>query len=154
VFDAKLLFPQHHGIGFELTLPVFFTPQEAREFLPEVRQTVQRIITIKKEVDNETADDAIAEAMARLDKEIRKLEELGCVLKDMSSGLIDFPAVRLGTRVWLCWKLGEDDVAFWHGLHEGYAGRKPVEEKEFYSDDVAIKSLTGEAVTNPHAQNL
>lgn len=132
-------------------MPVFFTPEQAREFLPEVRQTVQRIIAIKKEADGKTNDDGIAEAMGQLAKEIQKLEELGCVLKDMNSGLIDFPAVRLGTRVWLCWKLGEDDVTFWHELHEGYAGRKLVDEKEFYSDDVAIKSLTGEAVTKPHS---
>ena len=150
-FDAKLLFPQNYDVRFELTLPVFFTPEQAREFLPEVRQTVQRIIAIKKEADGKTDDDAIAEAMGQLAKGIQKLEELGCVLKDMNSGLIDFPAVRLGTRVWLCWKLGEDDVTFWHELHEGYAGRKLVDEKEFYSDDVAIKSLTGEAVTKPHS---
>ena len=151
VFDAKLLFPQNYDVRFELTLPVFFTPEQAREFLPEVRQTVHRIIAIKKEADSETDDDAIAGAMGRLEKEIQKLEELGCILKDMNSGLIDFPAVRLGTRVWLCWKLGEDDVTFWYELHEGYAGRKLVDEKEFYPDDVAIKSLTGEAVTKPHS---
>jgi len=98
-----------------------------------------------------TNDDQMTNAMEKLEKEIQKLEELGCVLKDMNMGLIDFPAVRLGTRVWLCWKLGEEDVAFWHGLHEGYAARKPVEEKEFYEDDVAIKSLTGEVVSKPHA---
>jgi hypothetical protein len=137
-------------LEIELTLPVFFTPQQAKEFLPEVRETVQSIIAIKKEADSETADDAIAEAMGRLGKEIQKLEDLGCVLKDMNSGLIDFPAVRLGTRVWLCWKLGEEDVTFWHGLHEGFAGRKAVNEQEFYADDVAIKSLTGEAVSKPH----
>jgi len=150
-FDAKLLFPQYNGIRFELTLPVFFTPQQAREFLPEVREIVQRVIAIKKEADSEAVDEAIAEAMGRLEKEIQKLEDLGCVLKDMNSGLIDFPAVRLGTRVWLCWKHGEEHVTYWHGLHEGYAGRKIVDEKEFYSDDVAIKSLTGEAVSKPHS---
>ena len=131
-------------------MPVFFTPQQAREFLPEVREIVQRVIDIKKEADRNTADDAISEAMGRLEKEIQKLEELGCVLKDMNSGLIDFPAVRLGTRVWLCWKLGEERVTYWHGLHEGFAGRKMVDEREFYPDDIAIKSLTGGAVSKPH----
>lgn len=107
-----------------------------------MRATVERVIAIKKETDSKTDDDSIGKAMEVLEKEIQKLEDLGCVLKDMTTGLIDFPAVRLGMRVWLCWKLGEEKVVFWHGLHEGFAGRKPVNEKEFYEDDVAIKSLT------------
>jgi len=67
----------------------------------------------------------------------------------MNTGLVDFPAVRLGMRVWLCWKLEEERVAFWHGLHEGFNGRKPVNEKEFYEDDLAIKSLTGSVSSKP-----
>jgi len=113
--------------------------------LPEVKDVVERVIAIKKKADGSTDDDAMTSAMQQLEKEIQKLEELGCVLKDMSTGLVDFPAVRLGTRVWLCWKLGEETVTFWHGLHEGYAGRKAIQESEFYEDDVAIKSLTGDA---------
>jgi hypothetical protein len=126
-------------------LPIFFTPKQANEYLPEVKDVVERVIAIKKKADGSTDDDAMTSAMQQLEKEIQKLEELGCVLKDMSTGLVDFPAVRLGTRVWLCWKLGEETVTFWHGLHEGYAGRKAIQESEFYEDDVAIKSLTGDA---------
>jgi hypothetical protein len=132
-------------------LPIFFTPQQANEFLPQVKETVLRVISIKQEADGLKDDDEMTDAMERLEKEIQKLEELGCVLKDMSIGLIDFPAVRLGTRVWLCWKLGEENVSSWHGLHEGYNARKPVESKDFYEDDVAIKSLTGEIVSKPNA---
>lgn len=131
-------------------MPIFFTPKQANEFLPEVKDVVQRIIAIKKEADGLKDDDEMTDAMERLEKEIQKLEELGCVLKDMNIGLIDFPAVRLGIRVWLCWKLDDDKVSFWHGLHEGFAGRKMVEAKEFYEDDVAIKSLTGEVLSKPH----
>jgi hypothetical protein len=126
-------------------LPIFFTPKQANEYLPEVKDVVERVIAIKKKADGSTDDDAMTSAMQQLEKEIQKLEELGCVLKDMSTGLVDFPAVRLGTRVWLCWKLGEETVTFWHGLHEGYAGRKAIQESEFYEDDLAIKSLTGDA---------
>jgi len=86
----------------------------------------------------------VADAMGHLQHEIQKLEDLGCVLKDLSIGLVDFPAVRLGVRVWLCWKSGEKKVEFWHGLHEGFANRKPVNDDEFYLDDLAIKTLTGE----------
>ncbi len=114
-------------------------------------EVLQRIISIKKEADSLKDGDEMTDAMERLEKEIQKVDDLGCVLKDMNIGLIDFPAVRLGTRVWLCWKLGEESVSSWHGLHEGYAGRKLVDEKEFYEDDVAIKSLTGEVLSKPNA---
>jgi hypothetical protein len=133
----------------EFTLPIFFTPKQADETLTEVRGIVERIIAIKKDADSKTDEDAVAKTMERLEKEIQRLEDLGCVLKDMNTGLIDFPAVRLGTRVWLCWRFGEENVTFWHGLHEGFAGRKPVNEREFYEDDVAIKSLTNNILSKP-----
>ena len=131
-------------------MPIFFTPKQANEFLPQVKEAVERSIAIKKEADALKDDAEMADAMERLGREIQKLEELGCVLKDLNIGLLDFPAVRLGKRVWLCWKLGEENVAFWHELHEGYAGRKTATEKEFYEDDVAIKSLTGEVISKPN----
>jgi hypothetical protein len=124
-------------------LPIFFTPKQVNEVLPDVRKIVETVIAIKKKADSSAADDAVTAAMRRLQNEIEKLEELGCVLKDMNTGLVDFPAVRLGIRVWLCWKLGEERAMFWHGLHEGFAGRKAAQEDDFYEDDLAIKSLTG-----------
>jgi hypothetical protein len=128
-------------------LPIFFTPSYAEKVLPEVRDTVERVIAIKKEADVVKDDDEMTDAMERMEKEIRKLEEMGCILKDMSIGLVDFPAVRLGERVWLCWKLGEEKIAYWHTRNEGSAGRKPVVEREFFDDDLAIRSLTGEIVS-------
>jgi len=111
---------------------------------------VQNVIRIKNDTERARDDAEMSEAMSKLEAEVRKLEELGCVLRDMSLGLVDFPAVRLGERVWLCWKLGEDHVNFWHSRQEGYAGRKPVEEKEFYEDDLAIRSLNRELVSKAH----
>lgn len=131
-------------------MPVFYTPKAAEEVLPEVRDIVQRVVAIKAEADDAKDDAEMARTMEKLEKEVRKLEDLGCLLRDMSMGLIDFPAVRLGERVWLCWKLGEERVKFWHTRHEGYAGRKPVEEKEFYDDDLAIRSLNREIVSKAH----
>ena len=132
-------------------MPIFFTPKYADEVLPEVRDTVQRAIAIKNKADGLTDDDQMTDAMESLEREVKKLEELGCILKDMSIGLVDFPAVRLGERVWLCWKLGEEHIAFWHGRHEGYAARKPVVENEFYEDDLAIRSLNREVVSKAHS---
>jgi hypothetical protein len=56
----------------------------------------------------------------------RELEELGIVLKDRRLGLIDFPGEVGGRRVWLCWRLGEPTVQYWHDLDAGYAGRQPL----------------------------
>lgn len=57
----------------------------------------------------------------------REVEELGAVLKDPRIGLLDFYGHVDGQGVWLCWKFGEEAVAHYHGLHEGFAGRKPIE---------------------------
>ena len=56
----------------------------------------------------------------------RELEELGIVLKDRRLGLIDFPGEIDGRKVWLCWRLGEPAVQYWHDLDAGYAGRQPL----------------------------
>ena len=55
-----------------------------------------------------------------------ELEKIGCELKDYQVGLVDFTSIYEGREVCLCWKLGEEKVAWWHELNAGYAGRKPV----------------------------
>ena len=55
-----------------------------------------------------------------------QLERLGVLVKDLDTGLVDFPALHEGEEVLLCWQLGEDEVAYWHGADEGFAGRKPL----------------------------
>jgi hypothetical protein len=57
---------------------------------------------------------------------VEQLEQLGVVIKDLDRGLVDFPALRDGEEVLLCWQVGEGAVACWHGLDEGFAGRKPL----------------------------
>jgi hypothetical protein len=129
-------------------LPVFFTPQQANAVLPEVEETVKKVIAIRQ--GSETVPEAeMTESMVKLEREMQKLEDLGCVLKDLNQGLVDFPAVRLGTRVWLCWKLGERSVIFWHGLQDGFAGRQRAKDEDFYTDDLAIKSLSHEVISKP-----
>ena len=51
----------------------------------------------------------------------------GAIVKDIDEGLVDFPALRDGVEILLCWRLGEDEVAHWHGLEEGFAGRKQLD---------------------------
>jgi hypothetical protein len=62
-----------------------------------------------------------AEAVARC---LERIGELGAVVKDLDTGLVDFPALRGDEEVFLCWRLGEDEIRYWHGVDEGFAGRK------------------------------
>ena len=58
---------------------------------------------------------------------LQQLEELGAILKDLNTGLVDFYALQGPEPIFLCWKLGEERVAFWHTLEDGAAGRQPLE---------------------------
>jgi hypothetical protein len=68
------------------------------------------------------ADDLLA-AMHHL---VGELEEIGCEVKDVHTGLVDFRALREGRAVYLCWRLGEDRIRYWHELDAGFAGRQPL----------------------------
>jgi hypothetical protein len=60
---------------------------------------------------------------------LKRLEGVGCVIKDLSIGLVDFYSIRNGELVFLCWKLEEDQIRFWHALDTGYAGRRSLDEE-------------------------
>jgi hypothetical protein len=68
--------------------------------------------------------EAVASGLRR---SIEQILEFGCELKDLDAGLIDFPSSFRGNEVYLCWKLGEPSIQFWHGIHEGFRGRKPID---------------------------
>lgn len=63
-----------------------------------------------------------------LREQIEAIQETGCLIKDIEVGLVDWPALHQGREVLLCWKYGEPEVGFWHELHTGFAGRRPVSE--------------------------
>ena len=66
-----------------------------------------------------------------------RIQETGCVVKDLNVGLLDFPARIDGDEVYLCWKLGEDRIRFYHRQDEGFAGRKPIDPRDAgYSNPV------------------
>ncbi len=65
---------------------------------------------------------------AQMVEAINKIQETGCVVKDLDMGLVDFPSLLEGREVFLCWKLGEERIGFWHGIDEGFAGRKPLDD--------------------------
>ncbi len=66
----------------------------------------------------------------RMEAAVRQIDAWGISLRDIGSGLVDFPALVNGRPIWLCWRLGEDDIAFWHELEAGVAGRRPLIELE------------------------
>ena len=66
----------------------------------------------------------------RMEQAVRQIDAWGVTLRDIGTGLVDFPALVNGRPIWLCWKLGEDDIAHWHELDAGIAGRKPLIELE------------------------
>ena len=131
-----------------------FTLAQAEQLLPEVEQALRDALFHKSEYQaaedelNRTTqrirmaggsrvDPApILAARARRDtsgaalKEIfERVEEMGVLIKDLDIGLIDFLTRYHGQDVCLCWKLGEDRIRFWHGMEEGFRGRKPIDEE-------------------------
>ncbi len=75
-------------------------------------------------------DGHLSRRFEQLDEElfnlIGQVQGLGAVVKDLEMGLVDFPAIIDREPVYLCWKLGEGDIGFYHGVEEGYYGRKPL----------------------------
>ena len=60
---------------------------------------------------------------------VEKIQQYGCLVKDLDIGLIDFPTLFNGEEVYLCWKLGEPGIRFWHGVQEGFRGRKAIDQE-------------------------
>ena len=127
----------------------FFTVEEAnlelarlRQWLPRVQARRRRLdvvqhklaeLTVKAAGDGNLLEEEVhatqreAKRLTQeLDKLIARISDLGCELKDMDEGLVDFPSLREGREIYLCWQLGEDQVAFWHELDAGFAGRRPL----------------------------
>jgi hypothetical protein len=127
-----------------------FTPEEANAALDGLRPLVEAMVVAKHVLDEAqeerdglaqriagngggippaelaAADEAVQTAASELATAITQVQAEGVLVKDLDSGLVDFPARRDGQDILLCWQLGEDEVAFWHGLEDGFAGRQPL----------------------------
>ncbi|HET6452521.1 MAG TPA: DUF2203 domain-containing protein [Spirochaetia bacterium] len=106
-----------------------FTRSEAESALPLVKQIVADILEGARRMrETDESDQARAGLEENLAENIRELESLGCYYKDwnFSVGLVDFPARIEGETVFLCWRSDEDRLAWYHGLEDGYRGRKPL----------------------------
>lgn len=126
----------------------FVTLQQARQALPEVEAILVQLREVRRQgvAARDQLEllwtalergDPVLDRLAALQQQVDhateefghlvvRLEELGGVLKDLEMGLVDFPTVSGGSEVYLCWRLGEDGIHYWHGLDEGFAGRKPL----------------------------
>lgn len=71
---------------------------------------------------------AAAREAAALSRCLERIQELGAQVKDLERGLLDWPALREGEEVLFCWHVGEDEIRFWHGAEDGFAGRRPLDE--------------------------
>jgi hypothetical protein len=129
----------------------YYTLAEANAMLPALTEVLRRLQaqgrqqgmvqgrisevanTVKSNGHHNPIEDAMVTQAARalseqLREGIQQLIDWGIELKDVQSGLVDFPAMREGREVYLCWRLGEGDIAYWHEIETGFAGRMPVDE--------------------------
>ncbi len=123
----------------------FFTVEEARQLLPSLKELMGQVMVIShrleeyREVVQQLANSASSDTggpegtaylgiVISLQSCLTQLQETGCVLRSLQDGLIDFPHLKEGREIYLCWKYGEEDIQFWHEVDEGFAGRTPLLE--------------------------
>ena len=133
----------------------YFDRREAEELLPTLEPFLEEARKQKRALDGITAEisnaalrimmlggslppfaelnrkknqrDKVAE---QLNQTVEEIQQTGCLVKDLDTGLVDFPSLRGGEKVYLCWKLGEERIGYWHGIEEGFAGRKPLDDAQ------------------------
>ena len=134
-------------------MPKRFTLAEAQRTIPQVERLLRDALEVKASydaaeaeihafvervmmmggmsVDRERTVDARTRrdtAASQLRAAIEEVQETGCLIKDLDTGLIDFPTTYRGVEVYLCWKLGEGGIEYWHGVDEGFRGRKKIDQ--------------------------
>ena len=130
-----------------------YTPEQANDLLPEIKKRLIKIINKRNEIvmiqnelnsiisDNRPFEiffgkkNELNRIISSLYKEIEEVEELGVLIKSLDEGLVDFVSKRFDEEVWLCWKVEEETIKFWHRKNEGFTGRKPLSVKGSYNED-------------------
>ncbi|NWF63288.1 MAG: DUF2203 domain-containing protein [Chloroflexi bacterium] len=125
-------------------MPKFYTPKEANHLLEVIRPMVGELMEIGERIRSRQPEIwAVVEKSAgnggnpelsrllpdfdRLDLVLHQLQEMSIEVKDISTGLIDFPALKDGREVYLCWKYNEGKIQFWHEIEAGFAGRQLID---------------------------
>ena len=125
----------------------YFTVEQATALLPKINRILKKVISLNKALDIlssieiEVYDDDYENMMkvTRINGQfhklsyqffsgIEKMEDIGCIVKDYEVGIIDFYSRFEGRDIFLCWRIGEEGINFWHEISEGYSGRKPIFE--------------------------
>lgn len=131
----------------EETYERIFTVDEANSLIPKLRSLLEEVgdvwgrvkalnPEIQKARDSAPFDGyspygvEYVELVGQLMFLIHQIREMGVVLKDVDKGLCDFPCMRRGRIVFLCWHLGEDAIRYWHDVEAGFAGREPLDERD------------------------
>ncbi len=124
-------------------MPSYFTPEEANALLIEIRPVVEEIMRIHEVVvrrqpeawpaiarsagnGGSRAASQIVPEFEQLRTLVHQVQDQGVIVKDMGIGLLDFPSLRDGREVYLCWKYGEEQIDFWHDVDAGFMGRQPI----------------------------
>ena len=121
-----------------------YTLEQATALLPRVQELIEVMRAARDRLGDREAREALAEAgpgngggapgrtvsegFLELRESMLELRERDVVLRDLDRGLIDFPALRDGQEVYLCWLEGEDEIGFWHEPGAGFAGRQPLDD--------------------------
>jgi len=125
-------------------MPQYFTLQQANEALQIIRPLMNEVQAIRQKIlaNQPEAWPAIEKSVGnggnralsnmvqdfeKLDALVHRILDTGVQVKDVNLGLLDFSALRDGHEVYLCWQYGEEDIAFWHEVDAGFAGRQPIE---------------------------
>ena len=127
-----------------LTMPQYYTLQQANEALKIIRPLMDEVQAIRQKIlanqpeawpaieksagnGGNLALSKMVQDFEKLDALVHRIQNTGAQIKDINLGLLDFSALRDGREVYLCWQYGEEDIAFWHEVEDGFAGRQPIE---------------------------
>ena len=119
----------------------YFTLDDALTILPEIRDRLERISRMRADIrelaaelettvrgngQSQETQPQFVKLVRELERLVGEVQERGVIVRDLDTGLIDFPSIRDGEEIFLCYRLGEETIEFWHGLEEGFPGRKPL----------------------------
>jgi len=138
-----------------------FTVREANELIPFLTNHLHKLRSTYRELETGCAsctpafqdlfdaggmpvDAHYFLLISQLQSLLSEIDAEGCELKDLERGLVDFPTIWEGREVFLCWKLGEPEVGYWHEIDAGYAGRQPLRENLDYTKGPSANKRTAD----------
>lgn len=117
----------------------YFSIDKAEKLIPELTRLINEVrARLLIQERGTTSSNGMNNELIQL---IREIESWGVVVRDVASGIVDIPAIRNGEPVYLCWRLGEKRIMYWHPLDSGLAGRKPIIRSEFLTDEEIYQKL-------------